>query len=730
MARQIPSRLVLCCSALALAGSGCTQAIEPLFPTVEERTPAESDKAIDDDGWGNGTDDWDNGGDDGSGSDDTDDSGSDDGPTDEEEETSAAVSPGAVVITEFLANAEGEDSGKEWLELHNMTEVPLNLQYWTLSDLGADLVTIQSSLILPAHGYIVLGQSTDPSVNGAAPVSYSYDVDTFKLGNGDDEVVLSSPTGEEIDRVEYGDGVTFPSGSGAALSLDPSATAAWSNDSGTNWCMAPTVAFGSNGDLGSPGQPNPSCSEDGGDTDGGSTDGGSTDGGSNDGGSSSTGTPVAPGAVVITEVLNNPAGDDTDKEWFEILNLSSDAVDMNGWTISDLGADSHTVAGLVLQPGDYAVLGSSAASSLNGGVAVDYAYGTDINLANGDDELVLTTADGTVIDEVIWDGGPVFPDPNGTSLSLTPSAYAADSNDDGGMWCESSAAAFGGNGDLGTPGAANPICVSLPETGGETGNETGGETDGETGSGTGSETGSENGNGSVSCSASESEPNGTASTATTLNGLLCGSLAQMQDVDTYRITLNTWDTVVIDVDAQTLGSSMDGFLTLMDSGGAVITTNDDENGTDPLIEYTALEPGTYYVSVMDYYGQGGADYSYEISTSVSNPCSFTEFEPNGLGILADLGYPGETACGTVSWAFDYDYYTVWADAGTIIGFEVEAWGLGSTLGAQATLYEDEPGGFGDPSVSWVVPSDGFYFVEVTADLVFINDLGPYQLHIN
>jgi hypothetical protein len=109
---------------------------------------------------------------------------------------------------------------------------------------------------------------------------------------------------------------------------------------------------------------------------------------------------------------------------------------------------------LVVADGGYVVFGANGDSSLNGGLTVDYDYGS-FSLGNSDDELVLANSRLT-IDEVDWDGGTVFPDPSGASMTLSPTSLDATSNDDGANWCEATSSF--GSGDLGTPGAANDRC--------------------------------------------------------------------------------------------------------------------------------------------------------------------------------------------------------------------------------------------------------------------------------
>ena len=165
--------------------------------------------------------------------------------------------------------------------------------------------------------------------------------------------------------------------------------------------------------------------------------------------------PVAiPGDVVITEIMQNPnAVADGSGEWFELYNNTGSPIDLNGWIIGDAGSDSHLIANgepLMLAAGSYLVLGNNADQASNGGVDVAYAYGNDITLANGADELVLVSTDLLEIDRVEWDGGPVYPDPTGASMALLATNL---DNNNGVNWCEAMTAY--GNGDLGTPGAAN-----------------------------------------------------------------------------------------------------------------------------------------------------------------------------------------------------------------------------------------------------------------------------------
>ncbi len=161
-------------------------------------------------------------------------------------------------------------------------------------------------------------------------------------------------------------------------------------------------------------------------------------------------------ALVITEVMQNPdAVLDDDGEWFEIYNGTATHMNLVGLVVTDLGANEFTVeTDLWVSPYSYAVFAGEDDPGVNGGVTVDYVWDT-FNLANADDEIYLDHA-GDLLDGIEWDGGILWPDPAGASMSLDPTAYATDLNDDAAHWCESFTAF--GLGDLGTPGAENTTC--------------------------------------------------------------------------------------------------------------------------------------------------------------------------------------------------------------------------------------------------------------------------------
>lgn len=165
-----------------------------------------------------------------------------------------------------------------------------------------------------------------------------------------------------------------------------------------------------------------------------------------------------PGDIIVTEVMQNPAKVyDTLGEYFEVRNTRDYDIDINGWEISDGGAEAHIIVNggpLQVPAAGFLVLGIESSTELNGGVLVDYQY-SDILLGNGTDEIMLSYK-GALSDTVAWDGGPLFPDPKGAAMNLAPNKFNHLANDSGAAWCEATSALP--SGDFGTPGKANDFC--------------------------------------------------------------------------------------------------------------------------------------------------------------------------------------------------------------------------------------------------------------------------------
>lgn len=176
------------------------------------------------------------------------------------------------------------------------------------------------------------------------------------------------------------------------------------------------------------------------------------------GGSASSGvTYPAPvlGDLVITEVMSQPAGSSpATKEWFEVLNTSSNTLQLDGVVVTVNATSTFTVpAGVLMPPAAYFVFASSNNSADNAMLpVVNVNYGTALTLSNTNLTLSLSLG-ATTLDTVVFTTST-----SGKSLSLDPAAQDPTANDDvAANWCLSTTA-YGDGTNQGTPGAAGATC--------------------------------------------------------------------------------------------------------------------------------------------------------------------------------------------------------------------------------------------------------------------------------
>ncbi|GIV76227.1 MAG: hypothetical protein KatS3mg050_0621 [Litorilinea sp.] len=357
-----------------------------------------------------------------------------------------------------VADAQGE-----WIELVNLEDVPVNLRDWILADLDRDRHPIATELWIPPGGYLVLARNSDPGANGGVQAQYQYT--GLDLANGEDELLLISPDGVEVDRVLWGRERGLPTTPGASLERVD-----WY--SGDAWQTATGPWPGSAGDWGSPGQPYvpapptptatpipPAPSDEPPPTSIPTPAPVST----------STLTPVSPTPVPtptptvpvappprlrISEFLADPkAVADAQGEWIELVNLEDVPVNLQDWILADLDRDWHPIATeLWIPPGGYLVLARNSDPGANGGVQAQYQY-TGLDLANGEDELLLISPDGVEVDRVLWGRERPVQVVQGASLERTDW-------DSQTAWAVAEVPWPGSLGDRGSPG--QPFRASLP----------------------------------------------------------------------------------------------------------------------------------------------------------------------------------------------------------------------------------------------------------------------------
>jgi len=183
----------------------------------------------------------------------------------------------------------------------------------------------------------------------------------------------------------------------------------------------------------------------------------------------------AAGAVVVTEFLYDPqAVGDTAGEWIEVHNPGEEPVDLAGWELGDGNSDRAVLdpakGTTVIPPGGYLVLGRNGDPGINGGVTVDYVYGSGFTLRNDDQaaaggepryaDVIRLSWNGRVIDEVRYGFADLkFPKAVGRSLQIDPGLLDWEFNDEAEAWCPAPDSVPMPGGDFGTPGRPNPECA-------------------------------------------------------------------------------------------------------------------------------------------------------------------------------------------------------------------------------------------------------------------------------
>ena len=168
-----------------------------------------------------------------------------------------------------------------------------------------------------------------------------------------------------------------------------------------------------------------------------------------------------PGELLINEIMYNPSGSDGDLEWVELYNTSTQALELYGCTIADGNNSPHMIdASVVIQPGGYATLASSA----DPGFTPSYSYEGAFGLNNsGGDTFTITCS--TLIDSVEYGVSSPWPSGvDGGTISLDPDRQSPDANDLGVNWCLDATNSYGSGGNFGTPGAANLDCTTISYT--------------------------------------------------------------------------------------------------------------------------------------------------------------------------------------------------------------------------------------------------------------------------
>lgn len=380
------------------------------------------------------------------------------GPSDSEGGCKDKLLAGDLVITEVFADfaapagGTGADEGKEWFEIFNASDRPIDLEGVTIvhgritDSTTAPKRHVMGPITIAPGAYLTLGNSTTDLLPAYIDYGYSNTLgDLFNTDGGKLDLTCGNTV---IDSANY---------EGVKPGRSRQLTAAQApdyllNDDQINWCEAKDSEFEAN-NFGTPGEDN-DCRP-------------AVAGQCADQTGMRPTVPPEAGQLVITEVMPSPdAVSDTVGEWFEAKALAD--FDLNGLALDRAGdtAAPRTVDSadcLHVTAGQHVIFAKNADPLMNGGLPAVMGTFTFSMVAGtpttpGDVQILYNDS---VIDAITWAGAK-----NGIALQLDPDLTDATSNDSPSNFCDATAPyGTGTPQDLGTPTMENTQCMLLPPAG-------------------------------------------------------------------------------------------------------------------------------------------------------------------------------------------------------------------------------------------------------------------------
>lgn len=374
---------------------------------------------------------------------------------------------GDLVVTEVMTNGSDECAGgADWVEIFSLSTDPLALAGCKLSD-GVKEAVVPLGVFLNSGEYIVFIQTS----KGEFEAPYSVFLGSYPNLDKDGDVLTMTCGSETIFSFGFGKKGDIPGptdGTGTAGSVRVASQLGMYEgipvtvdfaDNPANWCEASAEMVC--GDKGTPGQPNSPC---------GSPPAFCTPPCAppstcmNYKGNNVCVRKPVPGEIVPVEIMvNSSVACFNGKDWFEIMSLSNDVLNLKGCKLKDDSNSAYVIdSDLVLEPGSLALLVQDTTCAPE-----RYCYGANPNLSAGNDSLSLS-CDGAVVFAIAYGspGGIKAPKTEknaegitisvASQLQLPAGVFSAQYALDPSNWtyaCQTTEC-----GDKGSPGAPNPPC--------------------------------------------------------------------------------------------------------------------------------------------------------------------------------------------------------------------------------------------------------------------------------
>lgn len=276
-----------------------------------------------------------------------------------------------IVITEIGAY---ESSDHEWIEIYNKGAASIDLTGWKFFEDGTNhgLTSYRGGFVLPPQAYAIIA---DVAANTAAdyPAYQGILIDSSwtTLNEGGELIGLKSAAGTPVEQFTY---IQAPDHSLERISpsLTDYTSANWKEHASSN-------SIGAQSSQGSPQQPSVSQP-------------------SQSGASQQTQPKPSKGSVVINELVSDPS--DEEKEWIELYNVTSQAIDLSGWTLTNGSSKTLLLAGMLQASGIQKFL----ATETLGGMLKN--LGDKISLLDSEKNTIDSVSYGSWDDGIIGDNAP------------------------------------------------------------------------------------------------------------------------------------------------------------------------------------------------------------------------------------------------------------------------------------------------------------------------------------
>ncbi len=165
------------------------------------------------------------------------------------------------------------------------------------------------------------------------------------------------------------------------------------------------------------------------------------------------------GDLVISEILNDPPGTDTGKEYVELYNTTGSTIELKGMTIyvskgDGTGEKTHVIRAGAVPAGAYYAVGDVRGSDPLPPY-IGYSYDDALGALPNSDGIVGVRCGTTKVDEVKYVSAPKAGHARTFDGDKLPDAAG---NDDETSWCDAPKELSGVTGTFGSPGQANDSC--------------------------------------------------------------------------------------------------------------------------------------------------------------------------------------------------------------------------------------------------------------------------------